>query len=130
MLQDAAVRLTHQRIAVANLLFDGTHKHVCTEDVIAGLHDSDAEVSPATVYNILRLFEDAGLVRRIIGVGTQRRWFDTDTSAHPHFYVEDEDRVFDAPRAVKIGAVSAVLPRNTKSTGVDVVFRIRRYLPD
>ena len=54
------------------------------------------KVSLATVYNTLRAFCDAGLMREITVDGA-KSYFDTNMSDHPHFYWEDSAELVDAP---------------------------------
>ena len=53
-------------------------------------------MSLATIYNTLHQFRAAGLLREV-AVDASRSYFDTDTSDHHHFYLEDEQRVIDIP---------------------------------
>ena len=65
-LNSADVRVTRQRIALAELLVgDGQQRHVCAEDLHGQVKDGEAPVSLATVYNTLRAFSDAGLLREV-----------------------------------------------------------------
>ena len=57
---------------------------------------SHVNVSLATIYNTLHQFHEAGLLREV-AVDASRSYFDTDTSDHHHFYVEDEQRMIDIP---------------------------------
>ena len=81
-------------------------------------------VSLATVYNTLNQFTEAGLLREVAVEGT-RTYFDTNTDDHHHFYVEDENRVFDIPGPhVEIGDLPPA-PAGMEIVRVDVVVRLR-----
>ena len=56
----------------------------------------DEKVSLATVYNTLRAFCDAGLMKEVVVDGS-KSYFDTRTDDHPHFYWEDSHELTDAP---------------------------------
>ena len=52
------------------------------------------EVSLATIYNTLNQFTEAGLLREVAVEG-HKSYFDTNTSNHYHYYVEDEGQLID-----------------------------------
>ena len=86
---------------------------------------AEAGVSLATVYNTLRVFTDAGLLREI-GVEGPRSYFDTRTEDHPHFFYEEDGLMADAPTdSIAISRLPAP-PDGSEITGVDIVIRLRR----
>src|SRR6187402_607378 len=96
VLRMAGLRPTRQRVALAELLLAGPHRHVSAEELHVEALDARVRVSLATVYNTLHQFQEAGLLREV-AVDASRSYFDTDTSDHHHFYIEDEQRVIDIP---------------------------------
>src|SRR5690606_3160872 len=96
VLRMAGLRPTRQRVALAELLFGGPHRHVSAEQLHAEALNAKVNVSLATIYNSLHQFREAGLLREV-AVDASRSYFDTDTSDHHHFYLEDEQRVIDIP---------------------------------
>jgi len=93
-LTDAGLRPTRQRLALANLLVgDGQHRHVTAETLYSAVKESDESVSLATIYNTLKVFSDAGLIREILVDGS-KSYFDTRIDDHPHFYWEDEKQTY------------------------------------
>lgn len=125
-LASAGLRPTRQRLALAHLLIgDGQHRHVTAESLYEASRDSDERVSLATVYNTLRVFSDAGLLREIT-VNGARSYFDTNVSNHPHFFWEDTEELMDAPdEDLKIAKLPDA-PKGTEIAKVDVVIRLRR----
>ena len=125
-LSRAGLRPTRQRVALAELLVgDGQHRHVTAESLFEAARTRRAPVSLATVYNTLRAFCEAGLVREVTVDGS-RSYFDTNTSEHPHFYWEDEGRLTDAPSDQLIIARVPEAPKGAEVASVDVVIRLRR----
>jgi Fur family iron response transcriptional regulator len=121
----AGLRPTRQRIALAELLFSGPHRHVSAEQLHGEASSARVNVSLATIYNTLHQFREAGLLREV-AVDTSRSYFDTDTSDHHHFYLEDEQRVIDIPfSAIAIQNLPEP-PRGTTVTHVDVLIRVRK----
>jgi Fur family iron response transcriptional regulator len=94
MLTAHGVRPTRQRAVLAEMLFTGKGCHVDAQALHAEVVRRGERLSLATVYNALRAFEKAGLIRRV-AVPSERIWYDTDTGAHRHFYIEAENRVLD-----------------------------------
>lgn len=125
-LDRAGLRPTRQRLALAALLIgDGNHRHVTAESLFAASEAAGEKVSLATVYNTLRAFCEAGLLREITVDGT-RSYFDTNMSDHPHFYWEDEGRLTDAPsEQLEIARVPDA-PEGAEIAKVDVVIRLRK----
>ena len=80
-------------------------------------------VSLATVYNTLHQFTSTGLLRELAVEGS-KTYFDTNTSNHSHFFVEDEGRVLDIPgNAVQVAGLPEP-PAGMKISHVDVVVRL------
>lgn len=125
-LGQANLRPTRQRLALASLLVgDGQNRHVTAE----GLHDAvlgtGDRVSLATVYNTLRAFCEAGLMQEVTVDGS-RSYFDTRVDDHPHFYMEENGSLMDAPSAeFQIQALPDV-PDGYEIAKVDVVIRLRK----
>ena len=125
VLRMAGLRPTRQRVALAELLFSGAHRHVSAEQLHAEANSERVNVSLATIYNTLHQFREAGLLREV-AVDAARSYFDTDTSDHHHFYLEDEQRVIDIPSSAIVIQNLPEPPKGTTVTHVDVVVRVRR----
>jgi Fur family iron response transcriptional regulator len=125
VLRMAGLRPTRQRVALAELLFGGQHRHVSAEQLHAEANAANVNVSLATIYNSLHQFRTAGLLREV-AVDASRSYFDTDTSDHHHFYVEDEQRVIDIPASAITIQNLPEPPRGMTVTHVDVVVRVKR----
>lgn len=125
-LAGAGLRPTRQRMALAGLLVgDGKDRHVTAESLFDAAAGTNEKVSLATVYNTLRAFCDAGLLREITVDGS-KSYFDTNMSDHPHFYWEDDNRLSDAPaEQLEIARVPDA-PAGAEIASVDVVIRLRR----
>lgn len=125
VLRMAGLRPTRQRIALAELLFSGDHRHVSAEALHGEAGAGGVEVSLATVYNTLHQFRRAGLLREVT-VDAARSYFDTDTSDHHHFFVEDEQRVIDIPADSIVIQGLPDAPNGMEVTHVDVVVRVKK----
>lgn len=125
LLKTAGLRPTRQRIALAKLLFDAENRHVTAEQLHDEAQAESVAVSLATVYNALHKFTAAGLLREVV-VEPGRSYFDTNTSDHHHFYIEDDSLLEDIPtESVTVSSVPEP-PNGTEITRVDVVVRLAR----
>jgi Fur family transcriptional regulator, iron response regulator len=125
VLRMAGLRPTRQRVALAELLFGGPHRHVSAEELHGEANGSRVNVSLATIYNTLHQFQQAGLLREV-AIDASRSYFDTDTSDHHHFYLEDEQRVIDIPSNSIVLQGLPEAPRGMVVTHVDVIVRVRK----
>jgi Fur family iron response transcriptional regulator len=112
-------------VALAELLFAHGNRHVSAE----ALHDeatvADVPVSLATVYNTLHQFTRAGLLREVVLDGS-KTYFDTNVSDHHHFFLEDDNSMFDVPEdALGLDRLPTP-PPGMEISRVDVVIRLRR----
>jgi Fur family transcriptional regulator, iron response regulator len=86
LLRAAHLRPTRQRLTLARLLFEPGDRHVTAEQLHGEALEAAVRVSLATVYNTLRQFIEAGLLREVV-VNSGRSYF--DTNVHHHFFFED-----------------------------------------
>jgi Fur family iron response transcriptional regulator len=86
---------TPQRIEIAEILLERP-QHLSAEQIIDRLRATDSRVSKATVYNTLNLFCGRGLVGECV-VDPERRFYDSTTEPHHHFYNLDTGELTDIP---------------------------------
>ena len=124
-LRNAGLRSTRQRLSLAHLLFSKGNRHVSAETlheeaVIAGI-----SVSLATVYNTLHQFDEAGLLRAV-AVESSKTYFDTNTSEHHHFFIENENRIVDVPASHITVTDLPDTPDGMEIARVDVIVYLRQ----
>ncbi|MFZ2099676.1 MAG: iron response transcriptional regulator IrrA [Oricola sp.] len=124
-LQDAGLRPTRQRVALAQLLFAKGDRHLAAEDLHFEAMQSGVPVSLATVYNTLHQFTGAGMLR-VLAVEGSRTYFDTNTSDHHHFYLEEAGEVVDLPVSIIRVENLPEPPEGMEVSNIDVVIRLRR----
>ena len=125
-LRAAGLRPTRQRVGLAALLFNGpSTRHVTAEEVFQEAARAGVSVSLATVYNTLRQFVDAGLLREVLAE-PGRAHFDTEVADHHHFFHVDEGRLEDIPaESVDIAAIPEA-PAGARIGRIDVVIRLEK----
>jgi Fur family iron response transcriptional regulator len=123
LLSKAGLRPTRQRLALGELLFAAGDRHVTAEALHAEAVAAGERVSLATVYNTLHQFKRAGLLRELAIEGSKTH-FDTNTSNHNHFFIEEQGIVVDIPGdTIRVDGVP-VAPEGMRISHVDVVVRL------
>ncbi len=120
----AGMRPTPQRMALGWLLFGKGSRHLTAEKLLEEAQAARVPISVATIYNSLHHFTEVGLLREI-AIDGSRLYFDTNTSDHHHFLVEDSQMLIDIPTISVDLRQLPELPDGKKITGVDVVVRLR-----
>ncbi|WP_407681757.1 peroxide-responsive transcriptional repressor PerR [Pseudalkalibacillus salsuginis] len=92
-LKDAGVRITPQRHAILEYLIQ-TMSHPTADEIYKALEDKFPNMSVATVYNNLRVFKGAGLVKELT-YGDSSSRFDCVTTDHYHIICEDCGKIVD-----------------------------------
>ena len=124
-LRESGLRPTRQRVVLGWLLFAKGHRHVSAEQLYEEANRARAALSLATVYNTLRQFTEAGLLRQV-HMGAGKAWFDTNVGEHHHFVVDGEETVFDVDGGRLHVSDLPDAPAGYAIVGVDVVVRLRR----
>ena len=115
-LTKAGLRPTRQRLALATLLYGAGDRHVTAEQLHKEAGEANITVSLATVYNTLHQFTESGLLREVV-VESGRSYFDTNTTDHHHFFIEDELRLTDIQRKDRLRESSRGAGRHGDQTG-------------
>lgn len=99
--------------------------HVSADQILQSLRRSGSRISKATVYNTLKVFSRAGIVREV-AVDPNRLVYDSTTTRHHHFLDEDTGELTDiGPAEVELLRMPR-LPEGTKATSVELIIRVRR----
>jgi Fur family iron response transcriptional regulator len=119
------LRPTRQRLALGVLLFGAGDRHVSAEMLHAEAVAAGEKVSLATVYNTLHQFTEAGLLRELAIEGG-KAFFDTNTSNHNHFFIEDRGTLMDIPGdTIRVDGLPEP-PEGMAVSHIDVVVRLVR----
>ena len=124
-LRKAGLRPTKQRISLGRILFAGGDRHVSAEQLHDEARIAGVPVSLATVYNTLNQFTDAGLLREVALDG-HKSYFDTNTSNHYHYYLEEEGRLMDIDAGnLKVQGLPDT-PDGLRISRIDVIVRLEK----
>lgn len=127
LLERYGLRATRPRLGLARLLFSKGNRHVTADILAAEAHEARIFASLATVYNVLHLFAEVGLVRSFT-VDSGKTIFDTNTTDHCHYYYEDTGRVADFQAKDPNCSGQFEVPEGYEVIKVDVVVRLRPKL--
>ncbi|MGP4071680.1 peroxide-responsive transcriptional repressor PerR [Piscibacillus sp. B03] len=92
-LKSSGVRITPQRHAVLEYLMQSM-THPTADDIYKALEGKFPNMSVATVYNNLRVFQEIGLVRELT-YGDSSSRFDCNTTEHYHVICESCGKIVD-----------------------------------
>ena len=122
------LRPTRQRLCLASFLLDGQNRHVRPDDIYDHLKSGPAKLSRGTVYNTLRQFCDAGLLRKVHGVG-DTLIYDTNLHDHHHFLNAETGELIDIQHdEVQVKQLPG-LPEGYAMDAVELTIRIRKSNP-
>ena len=114
---------TPQRMEVAEVLLSRP-QHLSAEQIIERLKAAGSRVSKATVYNTLNLFGERGIVKEVV-IDPVRKFYDSTTHAHHHFYNIDTGELDDIPDDAVIFNQLPSLPEGTAKESVEVLIKVR-----
>ena len=114
---------TPQRLEVASILLEKP-QHLSADQIIEHLRLTGSAVSKATVYNTLNLFSQRGLVKEVM-VDPVRKFYDSTTHPHHHFYNVDTGELSDIPDSKVSFESLPDLPEGTRQESVEVLVKVR-----
>ena len=99
-LRDAGLRPTKQRVKICEILFMREKTfHFTINDLAKKIsEDLNEKISLATVYNTVHALQKKGYLKEI-AINSDKSYFDTNTSAHHHFYDEDTHELIDCDQS-------------------------------
>lgn len=98
LLRDAGLRVTRPRVAVLDAVYE--HPHADTNSIIEAVRVELPEVSHQAVYDVLRAFTGAGLIRHIQPPGSVARYETRTGDNHHHIVCRSCGAIADVDCAV------------------------------
>ena len=95
-LRQTGLRPTKQRVKICEVLFNREKTfHFTINDLVKKISEElNEKISLATVYNTVHALEKKGYLKEI-SINSDKSYFDTNISAHHHFYDEDTHELID-----------------------------------
>ena len=99
-LRNSGLRPTKQRLQICEVLFDSERTfHFTINDLANKIKKQlNNKISLATVYNTVHAFQKKGYLKEI-AINSDKSYFDTNTTAHHHFYDEDTHELIDCDQS-------------------------------
>ena len=99
-LRQTGLRPTKQRVKICEVLFNREKTfHFTINDLAKKISEElNEKISLATVYNTVHAFEKKGYLKEI-SINSDKSYFDTNISAHHHFYDEDTHELIDCDQS-------------------------------
>lgn len=94
-LRKAGLRVTPQRFAILKHLVQ-SHDHPTADDIQRSVNRHFPAASRASVYNVVNVLRDAGMIREIFVDGPVVR-YDANQEPHHHFSCRRCGRLYDLP---------------------------------
>ncbi len=114
---------TPQRVEIAEILLNRP-QHLSADQIIERLRTGGSRVSKATVYNTLNLFGERGIVKEVM-VDPVRKFYDSTTRPHHHFYNVDTGELRDIPDEQVAFSQLPELPEGTNEESIEVLIKVR-----
>lgn len=93
MITDAGLKITPQRLIVLKSLIE-MNNHPSADQILSYVRRINPDISTGTVYHILEVFAEKGVIKRIkTEDGIQR--YDAIRSDHHHIYCTDTNKIED-----------------------------------
>jgi len=93
ILSENKIKITPQRIAVLDVIFS-INSHPDADQIIKALRTGFPHLAAGTVYKILDLFVEKGIIKKVKTDGGTFR-YDHITMNHHHLYCAESDRIED-----------------------------------
>ena len=99
-LREVGLRPTKQRVKMCEVLYNREKTFHFTINDLAKkiLEDFNEKISLATVYNTVHALQKKGYLKEI-AINSDKSYFDTNTTAHHHFYDEDTNELIDCDQS-------------------------------
>lgn len=126
-LKARGVRVSLQKLEIAKHVL-GTHRHFTAEEIFKEVNADFPRVSRATVFNVLNLFVEHGLLKTL-QARSDVLLYDSNTEEHDHVVVAETGKIFDVmlPEKEKDNFLKSLWAKNPhlpKKTGAAVVVHI------
>ncbi|MDB9971029.1 transcriptional repressor [Alphaproteobacteria bacterium] len=124
VLKEAKLRPTKQRVTLISNIYKYGNRHVNAESLHKEILDTGEKVSLATVYNTLHNLTNLGFLRQV-KVNSSQNYFDTNITAHHHFFDQSNNSLIDIDKAtIKIQGIPTP-PDKKKISEVEVIISIK-----
>lgn len=126
-LKSKGIRVSLQKLEIARHVLSG-HRHFTAEEIFKEVNTDFARVSRATVFNVLNLFVEQGLLKTVRAQSDVLH-YDSNTDEHDHVVVDESGKIYDVSLPEKdrqsfLKSLWAKNPHLPKKPGASVVVHV------
>lgn len=122
-LRENNISPTKQRLELAEIIFS-KNQHFTAADLINMAINSDLNISQATVYNTLCLFEKKGILKTI-NLQNDCKFYDTNLSLHHHIYNTSSNLLTDVDNCEIIFSKLPNISKDLELEQTEVLIKVR-----
>lgn len=122
-LRENNISPTKQRLELAEIIFS-KNQHFTAADLINMAINSDLNISQATVYNTLCLFEKRGILKTI-NLQNDCKFYDTNLSLHHHIYNTSSNLLTDVDNCEIIFSKLPNISKDLELEQTEVLIKVR-----
>ena len=122
-LRENNISPTKQRLELAEIIFS-KNQHFTAADLINMATNSDLNISQATVYNTLCLFEKRGILKTI-NLQNDCKFYDTNLSLHHHIYNTSSNLLTDVDNCEIIFSKLPNISKDLELEQTEVLIKVR-----
>ena len=122
-LRENNISPTKQRLELAEIIFS-KNQHFTAADLINMAINSDLNISRATVYNTLCLFEKRGILKTI-NLQNDCKFYDTNLSLHHHIYNTSSNLLTDVDNCEIIFSKLPNISKDLELEQTEVLIKVR-----
>ncbi len=122
-LRENNISPTKQRLELAEIIFS-KNQHFTAADLINMAINSNLNISQATVYNTLCLFEKKGILKTI-NLQNDCKFYDTNLSLHHHIYNTSSNLLTDVDNCEIIFSKLPNISKDLELEQTEVLIKVR-----
>ena len=122
-LRENNISPTKQRLELAEIIFS-KNQHFTAADLINMAINSNLNISQATVYNTLCLFEKRGILKTI-NLQNDCKFYDTNLSLHHHIYNTSSNLLTDVDNCEIIFSKLPNISKDLELEQTEVLIKVR-----
>tara|TARA_Y100001970_G_scaffold25545_1_gene30494 strand:- start:2785 stop:3183 length:399 start_codon:yes stop_codon:yes gene_type:complete len=122
-LRENNISPTKQRLELAEIIFS-KNQHFTAADLINMAINSNLNISQATVYNTLCLFEKRGILKTI-SLQNDCKFYDTNLSLHHHIYNTSSNLLTDVDNCEIIFSKLPNISKDLELEQTEVLIKVR-----
>tara|TARA_Y100000817_G_C16684532_1_gene467516 strand:+ start:241 stop:636 length:396 start_codon:yes stop_codon:yes gene_type:complete len=123
LLVEKGITPTKQRLQLASLIFN-KNQHFTASNLLTKVQDAGYDISQATVYNTLWLFEKRGMLKTI-DMHNECKFYDTNLTSHHHIFNTESNTITDIHNSEIEFSKLPDIPDNLELEQTEVLIKVK-----